>query len=56
MQQCNSYGTRHGLNKNIREILCVYVCTFDNLFSLWTKHYAIANAVAMGQDMAWTKI
>ena len=34
MQQCNSYRTRHGLNENIREIVCVYVCTFDNLFSL----------------------
>ena len=27
-----SYRTRHGLNENIREIVCVCVSTFDNLF------------------------
>ena len=41
MQQCSSYGTKHGLTEYIREIVCVCVSTFDNLFSLWTKHYAI---------------
>ena len=36
--------------------MCVYVSTSANLFSLWRKHYAIANAIAIEQNTAWTKI